>query len=139
MDDLVANLKILVADDHFAARQMLINTLRANKASQIDTAVDGKLAREMILQAHAESAPYHIVFLDWEMPLITGIDVLQYFRGQKQFATTAFVMVTSTSIQENVMAAIKAGATAYMIKPVSEAAITRKFAEVITWLNKVAV
>jgi CheY-like chemotaxis protein len=128
------NLKILVAEDHFPVRQLIASAIRSRNVALIDAATDGKKARDMIEQALQEGAPYDIVFLDWEMPAMAGIDVLKHFRAKPECGTTAFVMVTSISLQGNVLDAIKSGATAYMVKPVAPTAIIKKFDEILVWL-----
>jgi two-component system chemotaxis response regulator CheY len=131
----ISDLKILIAEDHFAVRQMTSTVLHAKSVLCVDTATNGKQAREMVEAACAAGKPYHMVFLDWEMPLISGIDLLKHFRVQPQYANTAFVMVTAMSMQSQVLDAVKAGATAYIIKPVSQGAISKKFDEIFLWVK----
>ena len=130
------DLKILIVEDQLAARQFLSTALRAESIPLIDMAVDGQIALDMIEQAYTQGTPYHIVFLDWDIPKIQGIDVLKHFRGKPEYARTAFVMVTSMSLQSQVLDAIKAGATAYMIKPVSPVSIAARFKEILSWVHQ---
>lgn len=130
------DLKILIVEDQLAARQFLSTALRAESIPLIDMAVDGQIALDMIEQAYTQGTPYHIVFLDWDIPKIQGIDVLKHFRGKPEYARTAFVMVTSMSLQSQVLDAIKAGATAYMIKPVSPVSIAARFKEILSWVRQ---
>jgi len=132
----VEELKVLIAEDDLASRLMVTEVLRARNVAQIDSAFDGKQARDMIDTAQAAAKPYHIVFLDWKMPHIEGIEVLRHFRSQAQFMRTAFVMVTGSSLRAEVMEAVKIGATAYMVKPVTIAALDKKFGDVLEWLRQ---
>jgi two-component system chemotaxis response regulator CheY len=125
------SIKILIADDHFLLRQVLTNVMREKGINNIDTAADGKIARDMVEHAYSEGSPYDVVFLDWEMPIIAGIDVLKHFRDHPQFERTAFVMVTAVSTQAQVLDAIKSGASAYLTKPLSSEAVHKKFDEII--------
>lgn len=136
MSNFAGELKILIVEDQLAARQILSTALRAQSIPLIDMAVDGQIARDMIEQAYAQGTPYHIVFLDWDIPKITGIDLLKHFRGNSEYGKTAFVMVTSMSLQAQVLDAVKSGATAYMVKPVSPVSIAARFNEIIGWLQK---
>jgi two-component system chemotaxis response regulator CheY len=136
MSDMANELKILIVEDQLSARQMLSTALRTKNIPLIDIAVDGQIGRDMIEQAHAEGTPYHIVFLDWDMPKITGIELLKHFRGRSEYAKTAFVMVTSMSLQAQVLDAIRSGATAYMIKPVSPVSVAARFNEIMGWLKQ---
>ncbi len=132
-------LKILVADDDPMMREALVSALRAEADlehdPEIDLASNGRMARTKILDADFARKPYDIVFLDWEMPEIAGIDVLKYFRQQPHFKRTAFVMVTSVSEKEQVIDAVKSGATAYLIKPITLSMVSRKMAEIVKWLE----
>ena len=128
------NIKVLIAEDHFVVRQMVANVMRDKNINLVDIANNGLQARDLMDQAYNIGQPYHIVFLDWDMPMITGIDLLKHYRAQPAFAATAFVMVTAMSMQAQVLEAVKAGATAYMIKPVSPASIGKKFDEMVAWV-----
>jgi two-component system, chemotaxis family, chemotaxis protein CheY len=132
----VANLRVLVADDHFLIRQFVRNTLQESKISQVTTAADGGEAIEMIQKARNDGTPYDVIFLDWNMPTVSGIEVLNSFRAKPEYSDTAFVMLTAESEQQNIMKAIKAGATSYIIKPVSPSDLSKKLFEINEWLKR---
>ena len=132
----LANLKILVADDHFLIRQFVRNALQDSKVTNVQTAADGNEAIDLVQKAFDANQPYDVVFLDWNMPTISGLEVLTYFRGKAEYATTAFVMLTAESEQQNIMKAIKAGATSYIIKPVSPADLNKKLYEIYEWIKR---
>lgn len=132
----LANLKILIADDHFLIRQFVRNTLQDAKVTNVHTAGDGNEAIEQIQKARDVNQPFDIVFLDWNMPTISGLEVLSYFRAKPEFSDTAFVMLTAESEQQNIMKAIKAGATSYIIKPVSPADLSKKLFEINEWIKR---
>ncbi len=132
----LASLKVLVADDHFLIRQFVRNTLQEAKIVNVATASDGNEAIELIQKARDEKAGYDIVFLDWNMPTISGLEVLSFFRAKPDYADTAFVMLTAESEQQNIMKAIKAGATSYIIKPVSPGDLSKKLFEINEWLKR---
>ena len=132
----LAELKILIADDHFLVRQFVRNTLQESKITDIQTAADGNEAIEMIQKAKEGGHPYDVVFLDWNMPTISGLEVLNYFRPRSDYSDTAFVMLTAESEQQNIMKAIKAGATSYIIKPVSPSDLSKKLLEIHEWIKR---
>ena len=132
----LAQLKILIADDHFLVRQFVRNTLQEAKITNIQTAADGNEAIDLIQKAMDVKQPYDIVFLDWNMPTISGLEVLNYFRTRAEYAKTAFVMLTAESEQQNIMKAIKAGATSYIIKPVSPGDLSKKLFEIHEWIKR---
>jgi two-component system chemotaxis response regulator CheY len=132
----LANLKVLIADDHFLIRQFVRNTLQDAKITNVQTAADGNEAIDLVQKAHDASQPYDIVFLDWNMPTISGLEVLSYFRAKPEYTDTAFVMLTAESEQQNIMKAIKAGATSYIIKPVSPTDLGKKLFEINEWIKR---
>lgn len=132
----LAQLKVLIADDHFLVRQFVRNTLQEAKISNIQTAADGNEAIDLIQKAWDAKQPYDVVFLDWNMPTVSGIEVLNYFRAKADYAETAFVMLTAESEQQNIMKAIKAGATSYIIKPVSPGDLSKKLFEIHEWIKR---
>jgi len=132
----LAQLKVLIADDHFLVRQFVRNTLQDSKITNIQTAADGNEAIDLIQKATSVGQPYDIVFLDWNMPTISGLEVLNYFRTRTEYVDTAFVMLTAESEQQNIMKAIKAGATSYIIKPVSPSDLSKKLFEIHEWIKR---
>jgi len=132
----LANLKVLIADDHFLIRQFVRNTLNEAKITNVQTAADGNEAIDLIQKALDANQAYDIVFLDWNMPTISGLEVLSYFRAKPEYASTAFVMLTAESEQQNIMKAIKAGATSYIIKPVSPTDLSKKLSEIHEWIKR---
>ena len=69
----MANLKVLVADDHFLIRQFVRNTLQDAKITNVQTAADGNEAIDLVQKAYEVNQPYDVVFLDWNMPTISGL------------------------------------------------------------------
>ncbi len=132
----LALLKILIADDHFLVRQFVRNTLQESKITNIQTAADGNEAIDLVQKAREVNQPFDIVFLDWNMPTVSGLEVLNYFRTRPEYADTAFVMLTAESEQQNIMKAIKAGATSYIIKPVSPGDLSKKLFEIHEWIKR---
>jgi two-component system chemotaxis response regulator CheY len=102
----------------------------------VQTAADGNEAIDLIQKAREVRQPYDVVFLDWNMPTISGLEVLSYFRAKQEYGDTAFVMLTAESEQQNIMKAIKAGATSYIIKPVSPADLSKKLFEINEWIKR---
>ena len=112
------------------------NALQDSKITNVQTAADGNEAIDLVQKAHEAGQPYNIVFLDWNMPTISGLEVLSYFRAKPEYSNTAFVMLTAESEQQNIMKAIKAGATSYIIKPVSPADLSKKLFEIHEWIKR---
>ncbi|NDE89618.1 MAG: response regulator [Alphaproteobacteria bacterium] len=127
--------KILIADDHFLIRQFVKRTLVDSGFQNIDLANDGTEAVEAITTSLANKNLYDIIFLDWNMPQMSGIDVLAYIRTKPQYQNTAIVMFTAESEKQNIMKAIKMGATSYILKPIAPIELNKKIREVMDWLK----
>jgi two-component system, chemotaxis family, chemotaxis protein CheY len=57
------------------------------------------------------------VISDWNMPNMTGIELLRAVRSDSELNTMPFLMVTAESLKENVVEAVKAGVSNYIVKP----------------------
>lgn len=126
----LAALKVLIVDDHATARAHLKRVLREMGITQADEAENADTATAKA------SADYNIIFLDWDMPGKTGIEVLRKFRGNSVFDDTAFVMVTAKSEPDDIISALRAGATSYIVKPADPADVRNNVAEVLEWIEQ---
>lgn len=127
-------MKILIAEDHFETRQTILSAIRQSGPHDIVSVPNGQKAKYEIYQALEDAQPFHIVFLDWDMPLISGIEILKELRKQEAFSRTALVMLTAMSEKPQILEAVQAGATAYLVKPVSIATIQNKLNDIAKWL-----
>lgn len=130
------SLRALTVDDHALARQIVVNALLTLNIGRIDQASDPVSGRAMIEQARREGKPYDIVFLDWSMPTVEGIDILRYFQNKPEHADTSFIMFTAASEKGEMLQAIRAGVIAYIHKPASQEKIVQKVEEVIALRKK---
>ena len=124
----LAALKVLVVDDHMTARAHLKRVLKDMCITQVDEAENADDA------SAKASAGYNIIFLDWDMPGKTGIEILRKFRGNTAYDDTAFVMVTAKSEPDDIISALRAGATSYIIKPADAAEVRNNITEVLEWI-----
>jgi two-component system, chemotaxis family, chemotaxis protein CheY len=127
--------KILVADDHFLIRQFVKRTLMDIGITDVQTVNDGSEAIEAATQALHLRTPYDIIFLDWNMPVLSGIDALSFIRSKAEYQNSAVVMFTAESEKNNIMKAIKLGATTYILKPIAPIELNKKFREIMEWLE----
>lgn len=122
--------KILVVDDFEMVRMMLKRCLTQLGYTQIDEAVDGKQALEFVEKAAASGKPYQLVFADWNMPNMTGIDLLLAIRSNPKLKATPVVMVTAESERQYVVQALQAGANEYIVKPFSQQTLQKKIEKI---------
>ena len=128
--------RVLIVDDHTMARQIVFNVLHGLNVKEIKMAGNGVEAREALYAAYDAGTPFDVVFLDWNMPELEGIDVLKHFRLHPEFAKTAFIMLTAAGEQSDVLNAAKSGATSYIVKPASKEVIAKKFHDAVEWVRK---
>ncbi len=107
---------VLVVDDSRIMRNIVKNSFTAMKiGANFFEAANGEDAI-----AQLEEHEIDIIFLDWNMPKMSGIDFLKEVRKKEKYAKLPIVMVTSEAARYNVIDALTEGATAYLVKPVSQ-------------------
>ncbi len=119
------NMRVLVVDDFSTMRRIVKNTLRQIGFSSIEEAEDGQKAYDRLM-----SEKFDFVVSDWNMPNMTGIDLLRKVRATPQLKHLPFLMVTAEAKQENVVEAIKAGVSNYIVKPFTVATLQEKVAKI---------
>lgn len=110
-------IKILIVDDMNTMRKIIKGMLQKMGCDNITEANDGIPAWQAIQDAHKEGKPFQFIISDWNMPGMTGIDLLKNFRSKEEFKQTPFLMVTAEAEQANIVVAVKAGVSNYIIKP----------------------
>lgn len=130
-----SNLNVLVVDDHMMVRTLVEQGLKALGGCKIVHAIDGVDALEKINKAHDVGIDFHIVFLDWHMPNVSGLEVLEKCRSDGKFSKTAFVMLTAEREEVKVLEALQKGATSYIVKPFSTEVLNKNMQKILEWLN----
>jgi two-component system chemotaxis response regulator CheY len=123
--------RILIADDFEIVRIMLREGLQELGYSRVDEAEDGRQALAMIDASAAEGQPYSLVFCDWIMPEMEGIDVLEACKDRPETMKIPFVMVTAESERKAIVRAMRAGAHDYIVKPISKEDLAKKVNSII--------
>lgn len=119
------SMPVLVVDDYKTMVRIITNLLRQLGFSNIDEANDGQAALEKLRERK-----YGLVISDWNMEPMTGYDLLQQVRADERLSHTPFIMVTAEAKTENVIAAKKAGANNYIVKPFNAATLQSKIESV---------
>lgn len=120
------NMRILVVDDFPTMRRIVINLLKQLGFSNVVEASDGREALEKV-----RSDKIDLVVSDWNMPNMTGIDFLKELRADEKFKSLPFIMVTAEGKKENVIAAVHAGVSNYVVKPFNAATLKEKLIKVV--------
>ncbi|MFN7453892.1 MAG: response regulator [Pseudobdellovibrionaceae bacterium] len=121
-----ADTKFLVVDDFATMRKILKKVLTELGYTNIEEADDGKPAFAALEKAHNEGKPFQFVISDWNMPGMTGIDLLKACKADAKFKTLPFMLVTAESEQKNIVEAAKAGVSDYVVKPFNAATLKGK-------------
>ncbi len=74
---------------------------------------------------------FDLLLCEWEMPGLSGIDLLKWVRSTPAFKTLPFVMVTGTTAKESVVECINAGVTDYIVKPLTPEALCQKIKKIL--------
>jgi len=119
--------RILIVDDAKSMRALLAAILREFGITRIDEADDGEQAFQKI-----KVSGYDLVLCDWEMPKMSGIDLLKKVRDDESINQVPFVMVTSLSNTDKVKQAIAVGTNDYVVKPINTETIMSKVVGVLS-------
>jgi two-component system chemotaxis response regulator CheY len=123
---LKANMKILVIDDMATMRKIIKNMLGQIGFTNITEADDGATALPMIEEAAGTDEPYEFIVSDWNMPEMSGLELLKKLRASDQFKKLPFLMITAEAEQGNVVVAVKAGVSNFIVKPFSAQVLKEK-------------
>jgi two-component system, chemotaxis family, chemotaxis protein CheY len=114
-------MKALIVDDSRAMRLLIARILR-----NLDfTIVEVSNGREA-LDAIESAGPFDLALVDWNMPVMDGLEFVLAARQDRRFDEMAIVMVTTESEEKQVERAISAGASEYLMKPFSPEAFAAK-------------
>lgn len=106
-------MRALVVDDSSTMRAILTRSLNALRFDQVTPACHGREALDLV----AAGETFDCMLVDWNMPVMSGIEFVTAVRSEPFSSTAAIIMVTTESEIEGVTAALRAGADEYLMKP----------------------
>ncbi|WP_341678877.1 hybrid sensor histidine kinase/response regulator [Niveibacterium sp. SC-1] len=112
---------VLVVDDLYPMRRLLSDQLRELGAKHILEAPNGVEALAILLKE-----PVTLVIADWNMPVLSGLDLLLAVRADPQLAFLPFIMITAEARRERIQQVIDAGVTALLVKPYTSAYLAER-------------
>jgi len=121
------DLTYLVVDDFSTMRRIVSGLLRQCGASRILEAEDGVQALRII-----ESKPVDFVISDWNMPNMTGLDLLKTLRAHPKFSRMPVLLITAEGKKENIVEAAQAGADGYIVKPFTQDILQEKLTRILS-------
>ena len=124
------DMKVIVIDDMPTMVKIISRMLQNIGFKKIKTAKDGKEAWQMLQEATEIKDPYEFIVSDWNMPNMTGLELLKLLRASTDYAKTPFLMITAESEKEQVVVAISAGVTNYIAKPFTPPTLEEKIKKI---------
>ena len=122
----MGDLKILAVDDSPTMRRIIINTLKRAGFQDVVEAQDGKDAL-----AKLKVDKFNFVITDWNMPEMDGLTFVTTVRGMAEYKDLPILMVTTRSVKDDIMEAMKAGVNNYIVKPFTPDTLKAKIEQVL--------
>ncbi|MCP4596506.1 chemotaxis response regulator CheY [Neptuniibacter sp.] len=124
------DMKILVVDDFSTMRRIIKNLLRDLGMTNVQEADDGQTALPILKEGGID-----FLVTDWNMPGMTGIDLLKEVRSDPNLASMPVLMVTAEAKKEQIIAAAQAGVNGYVVKPFTAAVLKEKIDKIFERLG----
>jgi two-component system chemotaxis response regulator CheY len=121
----IENTKFLVVDDFSTMRRIVRNLLKELGFANVQEAEDGVDALNKL-----RSEPFDFVVSDWNMPNMSGIDMLKEIRADANLKHLPVLMVTAEAKKENIILAAQTGASGYVVKPFTAATLDEKLKKI---------
>lgn len=125
------NMKFLIVDDFSTMRRIIRNLLKELEFTNADEAEDGIAAL-----AKLRGGNFDFVVSDWNMPNMTGIELLRTIRADDTLKHLPVLMVTAEAKKENIIEAAQAGASGYVVKPFTAAVLEEKLNKIFDKMGK---
>jgi two-component system chemotaxis response regulator CheY len=116
--------KMLIVDDSTPMRTLL-QSFAGELEYRTETAVNGRQGLDVLIKNDPRD-PFQIALIDWEMPEMTGIQLVQRLRMNRDFDAMKVMLVTTLNDMERVAEGLQAGADEFLMKPVSLESLTEK-------------
>lgn len=120
-------LKFLIVDDSVTMRRIVFNSLRNLGYNNYVEAADGKEA----LVKLAEDDSINFVITDWNMPVLSGIELTKAIRSDEKTATLPILMVTTRGVKEDIIEALQARVNNYVVKPFTPQVLKEKIDQIL--------
>ena len=120
------DLTVLIVDDFLTMRRIVRKILRDLDFQNIIEAEDGSAALEVL-----KTNKVDLIVSDWNMPKMTGLELLKAVRGDEKTKHLPFLMVTAEAQKENIFEAVQAKVSNYIVKPFTAATLEEKLGKII--------
>ena len=124
------NMKILIVDDFSTMRRIIKNLLRDLGFTNTQEADDGQTALPML-----KTGDFDFLVTDWNMPGMTGIDLLKEVRADSKLSALPVLMVTAEAKRDQIIEAAQAGVNGYVVKPFTAQVLKEKIDKIFERVN----
>lgn len=121
------NTHILVVDDFPTMRKIVKQVLKQLGYANVSEAEDGVIALQTLKNA---VTPIEFIVSDWNMPNMTGIELLKAVRADAKLKHLPFLMITAEADKENIVEAVKSGVNNYIVKPFNAGTMKEKIEKI---------
>ena len=118
-------MKFLVVDDFSTMRRIVRNLLKELGYTNVDEAEDGAVGLQKL-----QGGGFDFVVTDWNMPNMTGIDLLRAIRAEESLKGMPVLMVTAENNRDQIIAAAQAGVNGYIVKPFTAVTLKEKLTKI---------
>lgn len=125
--------RFLVVDDFSTMRRIVRNLLKELGFTNVDEAEDGVIALQKL-----KASEFDFVVTDWNMPNMTGIELLRAIRADAALKALPVLMITAEAKKENIIEAAQAGASGYIVKPFTAGTLSEKLNKIFEKMNQKA-
>jgi len=122
----LAEIRILAVDDSPTMRRIIVNSLKKAGFSNVTEATDGK---DALAKMKVDS--YDFIITDWNMPEMDGMTFVTNIRALSEFKKIPILMVTTRSVKDDIVEAIKVGVNNYIVKPFTPETLKEKIEQVL--------
>jgi two-component system chemotaxis response regulator CheY len=119
-------MKCLVVDDSATMRRIVVNALKSIGYDNVVEAADGSDALQKC------DATIELVITDWNMPVMGGLEFVKSLRAAPQHSRTPILMVTTRSVKEDILQAVEAGVSSYILKPFTPQVLKEKIDQILS-------
>jgi two-component system chemotaxis response regulator CheY len=127
------DMRFLVVDDYSTMRRIIKNLLQDLGYANIVEADDGKTALPVLQGGNID-----FVITDWNMPLMPGLELLKQIRADAKLAKLPVLMVTAEAKREQIIEAVQAGVSGYVVKPFTAEVLKQKLEKILSTLGAAA-
>lgn len=115
-------MRALIVDDSRAMRR-IVGRILTDAGFDVLEAADGQEAVDLL---ETQDSPPDLACVDWNMPVMDGLTLIQQVRKHPEWRAITLMMVTTESEQDQIVRALAAGAHEYLIKPFTGEAMVEK-------------